>query len=214
MRNFILFCALASVAYSRPGETSTQIQQRFGAPLTKKVSVDPGAHKVVGGVSVASGSRIKIGNARQKNEEQVVPVVAPPLSVSMRETSAVYSFGGMKITVRYFDNRSQREEYKKDHSTKGLEAAEVEQILTAASNGAAWDTELHEKDPTDPKSTKETVFQDGKKAYGNYKTPALRAWMEGSTLILETKAFRQFWLAQPAAKPEPGKPIPSQGKGF
>ncbi len=203
MRNFLLLLALASVAYSRPGETSGQIQQRFGAPLTEEAPLvkNPDAGK---------------GHGRHPNFEHsgvIRPVSAPPLTASMREVSRVYRFGKIQVTVHFFDNQSQREEYKGGQ-------AEIQKILSAASNGAPWAVELHDKGSTDVESSKERVFQNqgitDETTKGSYKSKGLRAWLEDGKLIVETDAFRALRLSEPAKKPEPqlGQPIPGKGKGF
>ncbi len=213
-RAFLLLCISASAAFARPGETSGQVQERFGEPLTEKVTTDPG--KIVGSVQApAGGRRISIRDDSRKEQITYRLVTANPLTTSMRETSRVHQFGKFKIAVHFFDNRSQREAYKK--SGGRLENDEVEQILSAASNGAPWAVEANEIGAAKGTAITETAFQNGRRVPGNYKANGLRAWIQGAdTLIVETDSFRELRLAQPAKKPEPqfGQPIPGKGKGF
>ena len=141
-----------------------------------------------------------------------------PVTSSLRETTRVYLFGRINIFVHFLDNRSQREEYD-----AALGQAEIEKLLTASSNGAAWSVELqkpdHTKSVADAYSSREMVFQNKLPTFGIYKSSGLRAWMGqgghgGSALIVETDAFRALRLSQPAKKPEFGGPIPGKGKGF
>lgn len=204
--------ALAAVAHSRPGETSSKIQQRFGEPLKERepVTKDSGS----GGIKVhlPPGTTARhIGDAKNHEPPRMRYVGKPHFTPSMRETAFVYKLGKMGITVHFFDDRSQREEY-----AGGFKSEDVDKILTAASNGEKWEIELNAKDSTD--YTTERVYDfDGKFASGHYKTVGGRAWIDPrGKVIVETDGFRALRLAQEATKPQPGvgQPIPGKGTGL
>ena len=188
MRSLLLLCASVSIAYSAPGETSAQIQQRFGAP-----AVDPA----------------DAGLGR--------PASAERLTTSMRETSRYYGFGKIEIIVYFFDNRSQREEYtgqfQQEDVTKIFKSASKGAPWTVELNEPVKDPAENERKK---KTLTERGLTGHDHAY--YKSNGLRAWVEnserGMRLIVEADAFRTFRISNPANKPEVAPPIRGAGKGF
>lgn len=215
MRGILLFCAAVSIAHSRPGETSGQIKQRFGEPLTEEVREQAGtSSKTVVTSPALSGAR-KITTAKGSMAQFRI-ATKPRLTTSMHESSNLYRFGAFGIVVRYFDNQSQREEYTKTKppGKSRLEQAEIDGILSAAGNGAVWTVQAHGPDTPAAEAQIQSTLADGKRTPGIWKANGLRAWLAGGTLIIETDGFRALQISQPANKPEPGKLAPMQGKGF
>ena len=189
----LLFCATVSIAYSRPGETSGQMQQRFGAP--------------------------------QAEEGSIQRAVSPPeFILSGHMTSRIHRFGEIEIVVYFYDNKSQREEFRKKTGTGfeerigKLEKAEIDQILNGANNGAPWTVESDTEGETLGESTKQRILERGLTEFDRacYKSKGLRAWFENDAsgrkrLVVETEAFRALRLAN---KPEAQKTAPPKGKGF
>ena len=202
-RSILLLCATAAIAYSRPGETSGQIEKRFGRPL----------------------GHFQLMGFDEPNER---PESAPPLTSSLRETSRTYRFNAVQITVFYFDNKSQREEYQKLVDGK-VERARIVSQMTDSQR------ELYFKNYIEPVSplqkdlmTSKLSDEEGaiilkaasnnapwqKQDDGSLKSNGLKAWSEGDRLIVETDAFEKFRPSQPSNKVTPATPIPGQGKGF
>lgn len=168
-------------------------------------------------------------------------VSAQPLTTSSHETSRIYHFGEFEIIVYFFDNRSQREEFRKPSGEvqyfsprfelqrtekygagTGLDGrivkAEMEQILKGANNGAAWTLESEQDGGTLSESTKQRILEQGMTEFDRacFKSKGLRVSFETDAhgqkhLVVETEAFRALRLAN---KPEAQKPAPPKGKGF
>lgn len=166
-------------------------------------------------------------------------VSAQPLTTSSHETSRIYHFREFEIIVYFFDNRSQREEFRKPSGevqyfsprfelqrTEKFEAgldgrinkAEMEQILKGANNGAAWTLESEQDGGALSESTKQRILEQGMTEFDRacFKSKGLRVSFETDAhgrkhLVVETEAFRALRLAN---KPEAQKPAPPKGKGF
>ena len=148
-----LLCVSASIVYSRPGETETQIHQRYGAPLTEDGTVSRS-------------------------------VSAKPFTPSLRETSRIFHFGDLEITVYFYDNRSQREEFRKPTDAVSyfsprhdlvkterfkpeggwdarIKKAEADQIINGVSNRAPSTVVVDEKDPAIAEKKKKFILEKG-----------------------------------------------------
>jgi hypothetical protein len=182
----LLLCASVSIAYSRPGETSGQLQQRFGAPLMLEGTI---------GTTAGPDEFLFSGHV----------------------TSRIHHFGDFEIAAYFYDNRSQREEFKKKEFGK-IGKDEIEQIIKGASNGAPWTLESEKEGEAVSEYTKQRILERGLSESDRvyYKSKGLRASFEddargGKRFVVETDAFRALRLAN---KPQAPKSTPPKGKGF
>ena len=132
----------------------------------------------------------------------------------MRETSRIYHFGEIEVIVYFFDNRSQREEFRKPtgdvnyfsprsdllrtekfQPQDGIEArikkAEVDQILNGASNQAPWTIVVEEKDAVLAEKKKKFILGHGIE-YFNRDSYGSREMTEAVLAIAAAAGFEDF----------------------